>query len=96
MVFCRKCGKEIESEAVICIHCGCSTGYNDYSSSRKADDVPDSGLNLISFLIPIVGLILYCTNSANYPKKASAIGKYALIGFLVGFFFICLLMLTIY
>lgn len=22
-MFCRKCGKEIDDEAVICIHCGC-------------------------------------------------------------------------
>ena len=26
MAFCGKCGKEIDDEAVICVHCGCPTG----------------------------------------------------------------------
>lgn len=25
-MFCSKCGKEINDDAVICVHCGCSTG----------------------------------------------------------------------
>ena len=25
MAFCRKCGKEIDDDAVICVHCGCAT-----------------------------------------------------------------------
>ena len=24
-MFCSKCGKEIDNEAVVCIHCGCAT-----------------------------------------------------------------------
>lgn len=24
-MFCEKCGKEIDDEAVICVHCGCAT-----------------------------------------------------------------------
>ena len=23
MAFCGKCGKEIDDEAVVCVHCGC-------------------------------------------------------------------------
>jgi TM2 domain-containing membrane protein YozV len=29
MKYCRECGKEINEKAVVCIHCGCSTGYNE-------------------------------------------------------------------
>ena len=25
MAFCRKCGKEINDDAVMCVHCGCAT-----------------------------------------------------------------------
>ena len=28
MRFCNKCGKEINDEAVVCIHCGCSLNNN--------------------------------------------------------------------
>lgn len=25
-MYCKKCGKEIDDEAVICVHCGCQVG----------------------------------------------------------------------
>lgn len=30
-MFCHKCGKEINDDAVVCIHCGCSTEKNNAS-----------------------------------------------------------------
>tara|TARA_B100000780_G_C21090947_1_gene439668 strand:+ start:937 stop:1410 length:474 start_codon:yes stop_codon:yes gene_type:complete len=44
------------------------------------NDVPSTGLNIISFLIPIVGLIIYLTEKDKAPKKASSAGKSALWG----------------
>lgn len=32
-MFCSKCGKEINDEAVVCVHCGCST--KNIKSSEK-------------------------------------------------------------
>ena len=32
-MFCRKCGKEIHNQAVICVHCGCET-----NGQRTSDD----------------------------------------------------------
>ena len=37
-MFCSKCGKEINDEAVICIHCGCPT--QNYNNDKKAKDQP--------------------------------------------------------
>lgn len=38
------------------------------------------GLKVISFLIPIVGLVIYLINTEKNPIKANAVGKAALWG----------------
>ena len=82
MKYCSKCGKVIMDEAVICIHCGCSTTNNgELNSVTATNDAPDTGFAILGFLIPIVGLILYLVNKDKSPKKARSAGKGALIGF---------------
>lgn len=48
------------------------------------DDTPSTGLNVLSFLFPLVGLILYLVFLDKTPIKARSIGKSALIGFIIG------------
>jgi len=43
-------------------------------------DQKSTGLNVISFLIPLVGLIVYLTQKESYPIKATSAGKAALWG----------------
>lgn len=88
--FCSYCGKEIMAQAVICPHCGCAV-----AASPEAD-IPSAGLNVLSFFIPLVGLILYCVHQNRTPNKARAIGKWALIGFGVGMFVSILLYMVIF
>lgn len=76
MKYCSHCGKEIANEAVVCPYCGCSV-------NAAADDTPSTGLNILAFLFPLIGLILFCVYNGNSPAKAKAIGKWALIGFIV-------------
>lgn len=76
--FCSYCGKEIIPQAVICPHCGCAV------AAPLEADIPSSGLNVLAFLIPLAGLILYCVYQDKKPNKAKAIGKWAIIGFCVG------------
>ncbi len=90
---CPECGKEISSQAGKCPNCG----YPLFGSTRVPvndlpSDIPSTGLNVLAFCIPLVGLILYCVNLGQYPRKAQAIGKWALIGFIV--WFICTIFLT--
>ena len=34
-MFCSKCGREIDNEAVVCVHCGCATmNYKDNNQSK--------------------------------------------------------------
>ncbi len=71
-------------EAVVCTGCGCAT--NDSNSMKNAvmgDDIPNVGLNLLSFFIPFIGLILFCVMYGKTPRKANQIGLFALIGFVI-------------
>ena len=74
-MFCRKCGKEIMDEAVICIHCGCSTK----DTPASGEDAPNAGIALLGFLIPIVGLIIWLCYKDTKPLFAKSAGKGALI-----------------
>lgn len=86
MAFCRKCGSEIDDEAVICPKCGVSQirGIN-------VMDEGDAGLSILSFLIPFVGLCLYCTYANTRPKTAHNCGKWALVSVVI-----CLVCLFFY
>ena len=68
MAYCQNCGQMIDDKAVICVHCGVAV-------PSKISDSPSTGLKVLCFFFPIIGLILYLVK---------AYGKWALIGFLTG------------
>ena len=84
MKFCSNCGKEVTDQAVICPHCGCAVQSDSL-------DVPSMGLNILSLLFPLIGLILYLVFRDKTPKKAAAVGKFALIGVIIGVVFTILM-----
>lgn len=61
-MYCKKCGNEISDEAVICPKCGCATdnyGGKMKKTSRLTAYEPANGVLLfLTFIIPIIGLIL--------------------------------------
>lgn len=75
MKYCSRCGKEIMDEAAVCPHCGCAV-----TSPNTVPDELSTGLNVLSFFIPLVGLVLYLVYHDKTPNRANAIGKWALIG----------------
>jgi len=79
MKFCSHCGSEIEDQAVICVKCGCAV--TPYSNEP---DVPVKNLNILSFLLPIIGLVFYILYHEKSPNKAAAILKWTIIGLIVG------------
>ena len=79
MKFCQYCGKEIMDEAVMCVHCGCAVT----SQKNASNDAPSTGMAVLGFFIPLVGLICYLAMKAQTPLKAKSAGKGALIGFIV-------------
>lgn len=75
MAFCRKCGKEINDDAVMCVHCGCATEKAARTNTNQNPDYdPYSGADfvevLLSVLIPIAGIILYVVKKDTRPKAA--------------------------
>ena len=74
---CKNCGKEIEEGAYVCKHCGVATNI-DYS---KYNVEPNDNIGcfpmVISFVIPIVGFILYFAWKSNRPKSAKTAAKCA-------------------
>jgi len=47
------------------------------------EDAPNTGMAVLGFFIPLVGLILYLVWRQEFPQKAASTGKGALIGFIV-------------
>ena len=79
MTYCRKCGKEIDDEAVVCPFCGVS--------QKTHSDVVDNGgflWGLLGCCIPVVGLILFLVWKDNKPKTAKAAGIGALVAVIIG------------
>ena len=86
-MYCSKCGKEINDEAVICVHCGCAV-ENKMNTKANEADAPSTAWAVLGFFIPLVGLILYLLNKDKMPLKARSAGKGALIGFIVSIVFV--------
>lgn len=49
-------------------------------NESNSNDLPSTGLNILSFLIPLVGLIIYIIEKDKSPIKAKSAGKSALWG----------------
>lgn len=56
---------------------------NNVSNQVNANDKRSIGLNIVSFLVPLVGLILFLVMKKETPKKAKAIGISALVGYIL-------------
>ena len=72
MAYCKKCGAEIDDQAVICPKCGV----------QQTPVVEDNGgflWGLLGCCIPLVGLILYLVWKDTRPKTSKAAGIGALV-----------------
>lgn len=82
MKYCQKCGAEIHDEAVICPKCGCQQSSAKPMPANEEGE-KYTGLIILSVLIPLAGLIIFCVNNSTYPVKAKKCGTAALISFVV-------------
>lgn len=93
-MFCKNRGKEIDDKAVICPNCGVPTdNAATNTTGTNPADAPNSGFAVLSFLFPLIGLILYLVWKDRSPLKAKSYEKGALIGVIaiVGTIFLILL-----
>lgn len=73
--FCSSCGTKIIKPDTFQEQTVNTSGYQPIKQVTPygADnpyDVPTTGLMILSFFIPMVGIILYCLWSHEFPKKA--------------------------
>lgn len=94
-MFCQKCGASVSEEASFCRSCGATLEnpnnqkvYNNVDSYNppKSTDVPNTGINILACCFPILGLILYLVWKEERQISAKSVGKWALIGLVVGVF----------
>lgn len=79
MKFCSNCGRELADDAVICPNCGSAVPQ----AAPQKEDKRSVGLNIVGFLFPLIGLILYLCLKKDTPVRAKSIGKWALIGVII-------------
>ena len=84
MKFCTKCGGRVSDHALFCPNCGCfSIGKK---SNKNPFDKISIGLCLIPLLLsPLVGFIYWPVQYKKKPRKATAMGISAIIGWILSF-----------
>lgn len=91
-MFCKNCGKEINSNAVVCIHCGVSTS-TDLTKKPWSDGVVFIGLAL-AFFFPLAGGIMGIIGMLSDVNRSK--GGWILLAscasFVISFFLIIALM----
>lgn len=62
-----------------------SGGFSNIQTPQQSsDDKPGCFLNVISFLIPIIGVILYFVKKSDHPASAKSYLKWAIISIVLG------------
>lgn len=88
-MFCSKCGTEISDEAVVCVHCGCAVtpAQSTVATPVAEEDKVSIGFCILSFLVPLFGIIYWALKYKETPKKAKACGITAIVSWVASFVF---------
>ena len=79
-MFCSNCGKVLEESSLYCNHCGKKANLDETDSSQKGNY--KFGFGVLSFFVPLLGLIFFLIYENKKPQRAKAAGIGALAGFL--------------
>lgn len=78
--FCKNCGAKLEEDEQTCHNC--KAAFEEDNLKGKDDDKDESahdkgsiGWGVLSFMIPLVGIILYCEWKKSKPRNAKVAGK---------------------
>jgi len=82
-MFCKVCGKEVNDQAVVCVHCGCSL-KEEKTLAPFSTEGAGCFLSGLSFIFPLLGLILYFVWKDSKPQASKDAGKSALWGVIIG------------
>ena len=97
---CPKCGAPIQSptcysQQMTPVYAQITNNTQQYYRTQTSQDESNTGLNILSFLFPWAGWILYFVYKPESPKKAKGCLKWAWLGVACGviltILFVCLL-----
>lgn len=58
-MFCRKCGQEVDDEAVVCVHCGCATKDEPKKIQDPNLNMSKTGWGVMaSLFLGLIGLLI--------------------------------------
>jgi hypothetical protein len=80
-MYCHRCGYQVGNQE-FCPSCGVTLAKTAGIGSKP--DKPSGLLNILACCFPIVGLILFIVWKDEKPRSAKSVGKWALIGFVLG------------
>lgn len=91
-MFCPNCGNQNNVNNDVCLYCG--TRLKNNNVVEKNDDKSNVGLNILSFFVPLIGVILYFLLKKEQPVKAKNCCKSAIIGVVV-FVILCIVLIIL-
>lgn len=80
-MYCSGCGHQVNNQE-FCPSCGARLVQTAGNTVKQ--DQPSGLLNILACCFPIIGLILFIVWKDDKPRSAKAVGKWALIGFILG------------
>lgn len=83
-MFCNRCGKQIPDNSKYCPECGANV-----NAQNGQGDETSFGYALLSFFIPVVGLVLFIIWNKEYPKKAKSCLNGIIAGVVMWVVFVC-------
>lgn len=88
MIICSNCGKQLENGKKFCNGCGTAVtgGVQQYAQPQQNENSEDKwsvGLNIVSALFGIVGIIAFFIYMKKSPIKAQGALIFGLLGMLI-------------
>jgi len=94
-MYCGDCGKKLNSNSKFCPYCGSRVASENVTVVTNEDSV-NVLLVIASFLVPILGVVLFVIYKDKKTKTSKAYGIAALVGFISKMFFYVLYFIWIF
>lgn len=89
-MYCHNCGKEVGQDMKFCPYCGAQLDQiQSFNSTITNNDNKSFGYALLSFFVPIVGIVFYVLWKDEFPMRAKSCLKGFVAGIVLYIVFVC-------